>query len=259
MTYEKIVVCGDSHIPFHDKKLFKLFYEFLADFKPDRLIIGGDFVDFWEVSKFSRVPRWGKALREEIEDSRAILQEIRQHVPNTKIEYIEGNHEFRLRSYLMRQAPELYSLEGMSLPEQLHLPQMDIPFYAVKPGASHFIDNYIKVGQLYVGHFNTVSQHAGYTAKNIVDKKGISILQGHTHRYGVNCRRLADGKQLIGIENFCMCSLTPDYIADPNWQSGWSVIYHKKSSGRFHIYPIHVINYAFIWDGKLYDVDKVQS
>lgn len=254
--FEKIMVCGDLHIPFVDKRLLRLFFSFLDDFKPDRLIIDGDLVDFWEISKFSKVPRWGKHLRDEIDEVKDLLKEFRQHLPKAQIELIEGNHEFRLRSYLMRQAPELYELEGMSLEEQLHLLELGINWHPVKSGASHFIDNYIKVGKLYVGHFNSVSQHAGYTAKNIVDKKGISILQGHTHRHGVNVRRFADGRQVIGVENFCMCSLTPDYMADPNWQSGWSVVYHKKSSGRFHIYPLHVINYGVIWNGRFYDEEK---
>lgn len=252
--FEKVLVVNDVHVPYHDKRLLELFKEFAEDFAPDWLIINGDFLDCAEISKFARVPGKNRTLMQELETGRSVLQEMREAVgKKCRITYIEGNHEFRIKSYLMHNAPELYVLPGLTMQQLLELESMKIEWIGTADGASHFIDTYVAVGKLSVGHFDRVSKHAAYTVKALVEEKGVSILQGHVHRYGVHSKRLMDGTQLMGIENPCMAKLNPDYVANPNWQQGWTVIYHKRSSGRFHAYPIQVVNGGFIWNGKLYD------
>ena len=42
----KVVICGDHHVPFHDRTLHQLFLEWLADEQPDEGDINGDLFDF---------------------------------------------------------------------------------------------------------------------------------------------------------------------------------------------------------------------
>jgi hypothetical protein len=37
---------------------------------------------------------------------------------------------------------------------------------------SKFTDNFIRVGNLYVGHWDTVASEGGYAAKRLVEDKG---------------------------------------------------------------------------------------
>jgi hypothetical protein len=248
-SFEKIVVFGDAHVPNIDRKAWKLLLRFIDDFAPDRIIINGDFLDCAEISKFQRVPGL-KTFHEEMDEAKLLLQELRQH-HSGQIQWISGNHEFRLRSYIIRNAPYLYGL--ISIPELLMLDKLGIEYIETPQNASRFVDTFIKVGKLYVGHFDKVSQHSAYTAKALVERKGISLLQAHCHRMGMFCKRLTGGGQLIGIEGGCLCDLNPDYTSDVNWQTGFCVVYHKKTSGRFHVYPIQMVNYAFMFGNKLYD------
>jgi hypothetical protein len=62
------------------------------------------------------------------------------------------------------------------------------------------------VGDLYVGHFDTVAKEGCYAAKRLVEDKGVSLLQGHTQRFGAHARTTADGRIILGIENFSMCA-----------------------------------------------------
>ncbi|MDA2921156.1 metallophosphoesterase, partial [Desulfobacterota bacterium AH_259_B03_O07] len=245
--YEMAVVANDLHVPHHDEKALKLLERFLVDQQPDVFIINGDFLDMWEVSQFDRVPKFGKSLTQELKEGRKMLQRFRKILPKAKIIYIEGNHDFRLRKYLIRNAPELYGLPGLSIPDLLGLKELNIIYKPVKEGANKFSDNWIRLGDLYVGHWDKVNKHAGYTAKNLLDDKGVSLLQGHTHRHGVSARRYVDGKELIGIENFCLCRLDPYYISKPNWSQGFSVVYRKKRTRRFHVYPIIFVEYKFFF------------
>jgi UDP-2,3-diacylglucosamine pyrophosphatase LpxH len=251
-NWKLVVVANDFHIPFHDEAALALFRRFLREEKPKWLILNGDVHDFWEISRFDLTPRIGQDFRDEIALGKAILRDFRRLLPRTRITWIEGNHEFRLRRYLIQNARELYGVPGLSVPELFDLKRLKIDYVACHPAASRFIDNFIRVGNLYVGHWDKVAMHGGYAAKGLVENKGVSILQGHTHRFGAHARTTVDGRVLVGIENFSMCRRQASYVANPNWQLGFSVVYLEPVSGRFHWYPIEIRDRGFVWKGKEY-------
>lgn len=251
-VWKMVVVANDFQIPFHNQKALVLFKRFLRKEQPDWLILNGDFQDFWEISSFDRTPRTGKTFLEEIEIGKKILKSFRRILPRARITWLEGNHEFRLKWYLIRKAKELYGLPGLSVPELFGLRELSVEYVPCSQGANKFMSNFIRVGKLYVGHWVTIAKHAGYAAKGLVDEKGVSLLQGHTHRFGLHARTTVDGRTLLGIENFCMCLRKTTYVAHPNWQLGFSVIYMEKHSGRFQPYPVLIGKKGFVWKGREY-------
>jgi UDP-2,3-diacylglucosamine pyrophosphatase LpxH len=258
-TYQLAVIVNDAHIPFHNERALLLFKLFLRRERPDWLILDGDFQDFWEISNYDHTPRTGKEFREEIEIGKRILRSFRRTLPRARITWIEGNHEFRLRKYLIEKAKELYGLPGLSVPDIFDLKRLRIEYVPCHELASKFTDNFIRVGDLYVGHWDKVSKHAAYAAKVLVEEKGVSLLQGHTHRFGAHARTTVDGRVLLGIENFSMCSRRQSYVSHPNWQLGFSVVYFQPGSGRFHWFPILIgRDYRFIWRNREYSLDGVR-
>jgi hypothetical protein len=185
---------------------------------------------------------------------RKILRSCRRLLPRARITWIEGNHEFRLRRYLIQNARELYGLPGLFVSELFGLRPLGIEYVACHPLASKFTDNFIRVGDLYVGHWDATSKDAGYAAKGLVENKGVSLLQGHTHRFGAHARTTVDGRVLLGIENFSMCRREASYVAHPNWQLGFSMIYLEPASGRFQWHPIAIGRRGFVWNGREYRV-----
>lgn len=249
-NYEMIVVANDFHIPFHDKKAIELLKLFLKKEQPQKLVLNGDIMDCFEISRFDKVPINGKKLKDEIVITRQLLSEFKKICPKTEITYIFGNHEFRLRQYIIKNAKELYGLDGLNIADQLHLKELGIKYIEPKEYSNKFTDTFIKIGDLYIGHWDKVNKHSGYSAKNLLEDKGVSLIQGHTHRGGVSYKSLVDGKVIKAIENFCLCSLNPSYVSHPNWQQGFCVIYHKLGKGRFHAYPIDIVEYKFFWGDK---------
>ncbi len=257
--WQLVVVANDFQVPFHDEDALALFKRFLRKEKPAWLILNGDFMDFWEISNFDHTPRTGKEFLEEIRIGKKILKSFRRILPRARITWIEGNHEFRLRKYLIKNASELYGLPGLSVPELFDLKKVNIEYVPCHPVASKFMDTFIKVGSLYVGHWDTVAKEGGYTAKRLVDDKGVSLLQGHTHRFGAHARTTVDGRIILGIENFCMCSRTATYVNHPNWQLGFSVIYLEPRSGQFQWYPIMLSNGTVIWKNRRYRLGRTKE
>jgi calcineurin-like phosphoesterase family protein len=247
-----VVVANDFQIPFHDEKALALFNLFLRRERPDWLVLNGDFQDFWEISSFDLTPRIGKEFIEEIKIGKKLLKSFRRSLPRARITWVEGNHEFRLRKYLIKNAKELYGLPGLSVPELFDLKDLKIEYVPCHRMASKFTDNFIRVGNLYVGHWDTVASDGGYAAKRLVEDKGVSLLQGHTQRFGAHARTTVDGRVLLGIENFSMCVRKAAYASYPNWQQGFSVIYLNQKTGEFQWYPVAIATDMFIWKGKKY-------
>src|SRR2546427_11154479 len=138
--YQVAVIANDFQIPFHDERALLLFKMFLRRERPDWLNLNGDFQDFWEISSYDLTPRSGTEFKSEIETGRKILRSFRRSLTRARITWIEGNHEFRLRKYLIQNARELYGLPGVSV------------------------------------------------ADVEIEEKGVSLLQGHTHRFGAHAR-----------------------------------------------------------------------
>jgi hypothetical protein len=255
-TRQLVVIANDFQVPFHDERALGLFKRFLKRDKPRWLVLNGDFQDFWEISSFDLVPRAGKAFLEEIAIGRRILRSFRQLLPKARITWLEGNHEFRLRKYLLANAPELQGLPGLTVPDLFRLKDLKIDYVPCHPGASKFTDNFIRVGNLYVGHWDRVARQGGYAAKGLVEDKGVSVLQGHTHRFGAHARTTVDGRVLLGIENFSMCRRNVGYVAQPNWQVGFSVVYLERGTGLFQWYPVAIGTRGFVWNGHDYAASK---
>jgi predicted phosphodiesterase len=258
--YQLAVIANDFQVPFHDEKALLLFKLLLRRERPDWLILNGDFQDFWEISNYDLTPRSGREFRREIEIGKQILRSFRRTLPHARITWIEGNHEFRLRKYLIQNAKELYGLPGVSVPDIFDLAALKIDYVPCHELATRFTDNFIRVGGLYVGHWDKVSKNAGYAAKLLVEEKGVSLLQGHTHRFGVHARTMVDGRVLLGIENFSMCSRHQSYVSHPNWQLGFSVVYFRPSKSGVHWFPILIDPHCqFVWRNREYRLQGVRK
>ena len=244
---EIAVIANDFHYPFQDNRVIKLWLSFLVDINPAHIIINGDLMDCFALSKFDKDPRRMVRFKRELELGHEFFAKLRELFPKAHIVFVYGNHEFRLQSFIVRQAQEIADLDVLALESLLGLDKLDIEI-----ANSGLKESFYKFGDLYVSHFNKVSQHGGYTAKLLVDQKGVSILQGHTHRMGSSIRSYLDGRVLGGWDNGCMCNLHPSYVLDPNWCHGFSVVWKEKDSGRFTVAQIPIIKYKFRFGKTLY-------
>lgn len=217
------VVIGDQHIPDIDYEFARQVISFIRSIKPDTIILSGDLLDFTRLAKFDTVPFAGKLIQEEFDLGQQFLKSLRKSFSG-RIIFTEGNHEFRLRKYLVCKARELYGLKGLSVEEGLDLKGFDIEYIKSPENAATWTGARIEHQGVYVGHFDMIRQGAGNTAKGLVEKYGVSILQSHTHRGGTYRKHTMDGRTLVGQENFCMCKLNPSYMIDCDWEQGFSLI-----------------------------------
>lgn len=247
--WETTVVFGDVHVPFHDPVALGLVFDFIAETQPDRVVINGDFLDCYKISHFSKDPARGDSFAAEIKQGRALLYQLREIAPDSEIVYICGNHEHRLHRYIIDNAAELRGLDGLTIEEQLHLDALEIDWVGCP--ADKFIDTSIRMGNLLVGHFNHANQHSGYTAKVLLDKYGLSLIQGHVHSMGVSNKTLADGP-VMAWEGGCLCDLQPHYCVPQKWAHGFVVVHRELDGTFFHAEPVLILDGRFFYGGRLW-------
>ncbi|RKY32382.1 MAG: hypothetical protein DRP74_02605 [Candidatus Omnitrophota bacterium] len=245
MDYKKAIVINDQHIPYEDKKINELLFDFVSDFKPDIIDILGDVCDFWQISKFDTDPKRKTTIQKDIDKTHEYLSILRQICPKAEIELHAGNHLDRLRKYIWRKAEELASIRSLNLGFLLGLDKLGISLIENAEG-------YRRRGKLILTHGTIVSQDSGMTARRMLKHFGLSVICGHTHRGGSTY--VTD---LLGVrgawENFCLCDfkLAKEWrIGICNWQTGFSYIYYYPD--RFEVHQCPIIKNKFTALGKEY-------
>ena len=240
-----IVVAGDFHFPFQDEKAVDLFLKFLVREQPGTLVINGDLLDCWEVSGFAKNPARKIGFKDELEIGAEFLKQLRATIPESRIVYVEGNHEFRLQKYVIAQAPALHQL--LHLPQLLELDSLRIEYVPCK--TDQFSDTYIQLQDVLIGHFAMARMHSGYTAKNLLDRYGMSLIQAHVHSTGLCVKNLGD-REITGIEGGCLCSLNPGYCKQTKWRHAWTVIHRMGDKSNFEL--VQLTDYSYSYGGKIF-------
>jgi predicted phosphodiesterase len=240
--YEKIIIIGDQHIPYDDKKTLKIMFNFIKNEKPDTLIINGDLLDFYDLSSFDKDLVEEGGLQSEIDKGYEILKKYRKLLPKSKIILTTSNHmEKRLEKYKKRLGKSVSSLRYLSIPEMLNLKELNIES-----------KDFVRYKKFMVYHGDIVRKHSGYSARATLENKGKSVFINHVHRLGSHYKT-DEGGTHVAVECGCLCSLNPEYIDGvPNWQQGFVIIFRDKKTNWYQHYLIPIINNKFIWNNEVY-------
>lgn len=213
---KKILVCSDFHIPFHSPRAISAMLQRVREWKPDRLVINGDFLDCASISRFVKSPKT-PLLQEELNIGKKVLGWIKSAMPpECRLYVLGGNHEKRLPALIQSAAPGLWGLEALSYQKLLGL----------DPGEWFEYGKIVRpVHNVICWHGNKVRAHAGYTAKCELLATGPAadvLCTGHTHRLGVHYRTDLCGTR-AAVECGCMCDPgKADYLVGPmDWQCGF--------------------------------------
>jgi predicted phosphodiesterase len=239
---ESSLFIHDVHIPYHDLPAVNAVLELAAYKKPDHIFLNGDIIDFYSVSDYLKDPERAQSLQEDIDATIAFLTALRSAAPGAKIYYILGNHEDRLRRFLLTKASALASLDALKFEELLRL--KDNGIVLVPRGKALMYHDHV------VTHGSRVSSRSGYTAHAMLASYGSSGQSGHTHRAAkVSKRDLLSTK--TWVEGGCLCDLNPDYV---DGIADWShaVTVGHAIDGRVELDLITIKDGRLLYDGILF-------
>lgn len=167
----KAVLAFDFHIPFHNVNFCAQFITHIYATQPNLIIIGGDFLDCYGISKFDSSPCRASNFEYERDCAVDLLKQIRFYAQNADIIFIKGNHEERLPKYLMRgKGASLYSLPELQIKNLLKLDELRI----------------IYCEDSYDINLNTIATHGFRLGLNSAKSECLSYLvngfSGHGHK-----------------------------------------------------------------------------
>lgn len=181
--FKKIIVASDMH----DKNIDPFYLEVLIDtirrVRPDIVVLNGDIFDLPEFGKYNVDPRdWDVVGRIKFAHEN-ILEPIRKMCPEAQIDFIEGNHEFRILRHLADATPALKAvlsdLHGMTVPSLLGLDKYKINYIAKGDLSTYSLaEQHKEVAKNYKIYFNSFIVAHEPSFSNL----GFPGISGHHHK-----------------------------------------------------------------------------
>jgi len=243
--YKKIVCLSDQHIPYLDGKANEAVFKFLKRFKPHKIKLLGDVIDFWQISSFLKDPSRITAIQADLDATKSYLARLRDTAPQADFTYLAGNHEDRMRKRIWKDAPWIASIRDMEVDKLLNLEGLKIKFYREQTDVE-------RDGEVLFTHGTIVSQDSAMTARRMLKKYGMSIIFGHVHRLGSYYETKVGGAY-GAWENGCLCTpaLAREWrVGFPNWQQGFTVVY--MTDKRFIVNQVFISEGELLWAGRVY-------
>jgi len=230
---DNVLIISDIHFPFHSVSALTCALKYGLEQKVNTIIINGDLIDFYALSRFEKDKRL-RNLQNEIDMTRDFLVKLRELFPDAHIYYKLGNHDVRWDRYIKEHAGEFEGMDEFMLDNILHLPQLRMTTIADK--------NLIQLGKLTIIHGHELYGSGGVNpARALYLKAGCSALMSHVHRTSEHTdRNLKDevtGAWSIG----CLSELRPNYNAGAKYNHGFGHIIVERDS-TFHVNNIKIIN-----------------
>lgn len=212
----------------------------------DEIVLLGDYADFYSVSRHKKDPRVGALLMEEVESVREGLDELDRLFPLSKKVFLEGNHEVRLESYLVEQAPALFGVTEVQMLFGLNLrPRWTFHSFGREQG-------YRVLGsELFAFHRPKASQPKSHLSKVLV-----SSVYGDIHKI--------ERAHAVSLDKRHLTAVCPGWLGDvgsrvfdympstPQWQLGFAFVTLDTSSKDFFIDTFEIKNNQAIVFGKVF-------
>jgi predicted phosphodiesterase len=233
-----IIVGADAHIPYYDQDALELFIERIDEIKPKTIILAGDWIDFYSISKFQHDPR-KRTVKGEIELFNDILDAIKKVSGKAKIVFKYGNHEERYDNYLMQKAPELFAIDSIRLENVLNLKERNIDVVKDK--------RIIRIGHLNLihGHEYVFSiSNPVNPARGLFNRAKKTSLCFHFHQTSEHTEPTISGEIITCWSVGCLCGLHPEYMPLNKWNHGFAEIYNDN--GFFNVENRKIINYKLL-------------
>lgn len=230
------LVINDVHIPYHHIDALKLAINTGREERVNKVILNGDIFDFYAVSRWDKRPD-RTLLREELESGKRFMHQLRKIFPSEEIIFKVGNHEDRMQQYIAKNAPALYGMDCITIPELLDMRTLGVKYV----GSSQLIQ---------MGHLTILHGHEIINSGAVVNvsrtkrlKAQDNIMFGHHHRtqsdFATSIKGKTHGSYAVG----CLCNMRPAYfpMAYQEWNHGFALV-KVHADGTFQVRNHKILN-----------------
>lgn len=241
---KKALFIPDCHIPYHDKHAFKLMLRAAKAWRPNIVVVLGDFGDMHCTNGHRKNPNRPVDLAVEVNACNDALDQIDALGADEK-HFIQGNHEENVERYLMDKAPQLFNM--VTIPGLFGLRRRG---WKYTPYRKH-----VQIGKLYVTH--DCGNAGPQAAAKARDTFHGNVVIGHTHRMGLHYSGNAKGQSHVGANFGWLGDVSQaDYmhqVQSSQWQLGFGTGVFEPN-GTVHLQGHPIVNGNVVVDGVKYSL-----
>jgi len=225
---QRIAALFDIHCPYHSIEALTAALEWLKQQEPTMIVIGGDFFDFYGLSRFLKDPDKrspAEEIRIGIELLKAIYVALR---PKNGVIFKMGNHDERFEHFLWQKMGEMSGLQDLEELKEITLenilrkrlgPEFPLAFVGEK--------RIIKAGNLNIAHgheFPSGIASPVNIARGLYMRAKANAICGHHHRNSEHVEQNINNEMIVTYSTGCLCELTPLYMPINSWNHGVALI-----------------------------------
>lgn len=237
---------GCCHVPYHDKKLWYAFLDWVHHAKIDFILILGDFLDMKSISSHEKDKVFNLSLAEEYAEGLKAIMELEDALPkHAEKYYLYGNHEYRFIKIMKNLHMAKIGDAIMSPVSGLKLEEFG---YKIE---TNYMDGYFDIGNdLRCIHGNATGKSALSKTTEEEAMNNRSVIFPHTHLRGTHSFGKFTGYNLGGFfdktqfEAFGYAKRT----TRDKWQQGFVEIIEDK--GRTYPTLVRCDDSRFYLDNK---------
>lgn len=246
----RIGVLSDIHVPYHDKAALEVAVKECKRHKCDTIILNGDTLDFYAISRFEKDPeRRGPA--EEIRNTVQLMRWVQSQFPKARLIFKEGNHDERFSKFVWNNAPVLWSLKQCRLDSVLgweYAEQTDNDTTKLERYGWEYLGDKrpIMAGRLPILHGHELPGGGSPVnpARGAYMRTAHSVLIGHLHRTSQHTEPNMFHAEVACFSSGALCGMFPAYARVNKWNSGF-VICDVEADGEFDLRNLRIA------DGKV--------
>lgn len=215
--YKKVGIMNDIHLPYHNIIALTEAIRYLKAEKIDALLLNGDIIDCFQLSRFMKDPR-KRDFKYEIDTLKAFFDIIDKEL-KCKVFFKIGNHENRYEHFLLQKAHELIGIEEFEFSNIIKAREKGIDMISS--------NRFMKLNELngihgheYIGGVSAPVN----IARGLYLRGKVSAFQGHNHATSEHTESNMDGKIITTWSIGCLSELHPSYMPLNRWNWGVALV-----------------------------------
>ena len=215
--YKKVGIMNDVHLPYHNIIALTEAIRYLKEEKIDALLLNGDIIDCFQLSRFMKDPK-KRDFKYEIDTLKMFFDIIDKEL-KCKVFFKIGNHEARYQHFLYLKAHELIGIEDFEFGNIIKARERGIDIIES--------NRFMKLNDLngihgheYIGGVSAPVN----IARGLYLRGKVSAFQGHNHATSEHTETDMDGKITTTWSIACLSELHPAFMPLNKWNHGVAMV-----------------------------------
>jgi predicted phosphodiesterase len=226
----RVGVLSDIHVPYHDKSALETAVKECKRHRCDVILLNGDTIDFYGISRFEKDPE-RRTPTQEIRDAVQLMRWLQQQLPKARFIWKDGNHDERFSKFIFQNAPVLWSLQQVRLPNILGWEMADQTgnesTKLERYGWEYVTDKRpIMAGKLPILHGHELPGGGSPVnpSRGAYLRTAHTVLIGHLHRTSQHTEPNMFHEEVACFSTGCLSGLYPAYARINKWNWGFALV-----------------------------------